>query len=323
MADSRNKQSADLRERVGTVLVARLAPEDRLWVGLSGGCDSVVLLHAMARLGYGRRLAAIHVHHGLSPNADAWAEACAEFCDSLGVPLTVRHVDVDTSGGHGLEAAARAARYGVFSELTGDCLMLAHHRGDQAETVLFNLLRGTGVQGAAGMPVERRLGHLRLLRPLLDVGRGEIEAYALANGLRWIDDESNADTVLSRNFLRHDVLPVIRLRFPAAETALAQAAANFGEATGLLDDLAELDWQQVAVGPLASLKALRALSQPRLKNLLRYRLRQLGWRVPVATRLDEFARQLQVAAPDRHPALSLPDGRMYAARGLLHWLPTA
>lgn len=323
MAVSRNKPSADLQERVGAFLGGRLTPGARLWIGLSGGCDSVVLLHAVARSGYAGQLSAIHVHHGLSPNADAWAAACADFCDSLGVPLTVRRVAVDPSAGHGLEAAARAARYAVFFDLAGDGLLLAHHRGDQAETLLFNLLRGTGVHGAAAMPAERYLGHLRLLRPLLGVARSEIEAYALASNLSWVDDESNTDTELARNFLRHDVLPAIGRRFPAAEGALAQAAANFGEAAGLLDELAELDWQHVAIGQQASLKELRTLPLPRLKNVLRHRLRLLGWRVPVAARLDEFARQLQTAAPDRHPELNLPDGRLYAARGLLHWLPAS
>lgn len=290
-------------------------------MGLSGGCDSVVLLHVLSRLGLGDRLAAIHVHHGLSPNADAWAAFCADYCTRLAIPLTIRHVAVAAPSGQGLEAAAREARYAAFAECPGDCLLLAQHRGDQAETVLFNLLRGTGVTGAAAMPAERRFGKLRLLRPLLDVSRTEIEAYATVNGLSWIDDESNADTSLTRNFLRHEALTALSQRFPAAEASLAQAAANFAEAAGLLDELAALDWQQVAQGDAARLPALRALSLPRLKNLLRHRLRCLGWRVPVATRLDEFARQLQSAGPDRHPELVLPDGKMRAARGLLHWLP--
>lgn len=321
MVATRNSLSADLPERVGVFLAARLSPDERLWVGLSGGCDSVVLLHVLSRLGLGDRLAVIHVHHGLSPNADVWAAFCADYCARLAIPLTTRHVTVAAASGLGLEAAAREARYAVFAECASDCLLLAQHRGDQAETVLFNLLRGTGVTGAAGMPAERRFGKLRLLRPLLDISRAEIEAYAAASGLTWIDDESNSDTSLTRNFLRHETLTAISQRFPAAESALAQAAANFSEAAGLLDDLARLDWQQVESGDAARLSALRELSLPRLKNLLRHRLRCLGWQVPVATRLDEFARQLQSAGPDRHPELVLPNGKMRAARGLLHWLP--
>ncbi|UCV23874.1 tRNA lysidine(34) synthetase TilS [Ferribacterium limneticum] len=319
MAATRNSLSADLRERVGVFLATRLQPDTHLWVGLSGGCDSVVLLHVLSRLGLGR-LSAIHVHHALSPNADAWAEFCAGYCKRLGVPLTIRHVAVDTSSGLGLEAAARAARYAAFAECTGGSLLLAQHRGDQAETVLLNLLRGTGVTGAAGMPVERQFGCLRLLRPLLDVSRAEIESYASAEGLAWITDESNADTSLTRNFLRHEVLAAISQRFPSAETSLAQAASHFAEAAGLLDDLAAHDWQLLSEGDAVHMRALRQLSLPRLKNLLRHRLRRLGWQVPVTSRLEEFARQLQSAAPDRHPELVLPDGKMRVARGLLHWL---
>jgi tRNA(Ile)-lysidine synthase len=235
--------------------------------------------------------------------------------------LTIRHVAVDLNTGLGLEAAARQARYAAFAESAADCLLLAQHRGDQAETVLFNLLRGTGVTGAAAMPVERKFGAQRLLRPLLDVSRQEIEAYAQVNGLSWVSDESNADIALTRNFLRHEALIALNQRFPAAEASLAQAAANFAEAAGLLDELAELDWALArADEATARLAVLRQMSVPRLKNLLRHRLRQLGWRVPVASRLDEFARQLQSAAPDRRPELVLPEGKMQSGRGLLRWL---
>ena len=321
MAASRNSLSADLPERVGIFLAARLMPGERLRVGLSGGCDSVVLLHVLSGLDLADRLSAIHVHHGLSPNADAWAAFCSSYCDRLGVTLLTRYVTVDMASGLGIEAAARKARYAAFAAGAGDCLVLAQHRGDQAETVLFNLLRGSGVTGAAAMPAERRCGQLRLMRPLLDVSRAEIESYAVERGLAWVDDESNADTALTRNYLRHEAMAAITQRFPAAESALAQAAANFAEASDLLDDLAALDWQQVEAGGAARLSGLRALSLPRLKNLLRYRLRCLEWQVPVATRLDEFARQLHTAGPDRHPELVLPNGKMRAARGLLHWLP--
>ena len=320
MAASRNKPSTDLPKRVGAFLAARLAPDGLLSVGLSGGCDSVVLLHALVALGLGKRLQAIHIHHGLSPNADAWAEFCADYCRRLGVSLVTRRVAVDTTAGLGLEAAARNARYAAFGELAGNTLLLAHHRGDQAETVLFNLLRGAGVTGAAGIPAERRFGQHRLLRPLLDVSRGEIEAYARHVGLAWIDDESNSDIAITRNFLRHQTLVALGQRFPAAESALALAASHFAEAGGLLDELAELDWQRVAEGSTARLGDLRQLSVPRVKNLLRHRLRLLGWQVPVASRLDEFVRQVVTAGPDRHPELVLPDGKMRVAQRRLHWL---
>jgi len=161
---------------------------------------------------------------------------------------------------------------------------------------------------------------LRILRPLLGVSRDEIEAYARAGQLEWIDDESNADTALTRNFLRHEVLTALAGRFPAAERNLAQAAGHFAEADALLRELAVIDWQAAADGEGLKLSRLREMSLPRLKNLLRHRLRQLCWQVPAAARLEEFARQLQSAGPDRHPALDLAEGSMIARRGVLCWV---
>ena len=172
------------------------------------------------------------------------------------------------------------------------------------------------------MPSERRFAGKRLLRPLLGVARAELEAYARERALPWVEDESNADARHARNFRRHKVLPVVATRFPAAAASLAQAASHFGEADQLLGELAEQDWQRVSDGDAAVLAELRKLSPARLKNLLRFRLNQLGWRTPAAARLDEFARQLQSAGPDRHPALDLPDGTLRAGRGRLRWLPS-
>lgn len=319
MAASRNSRLTDLRKRVGNVLASRITPGTPLSVGLSGGCDSVVLLHVLAESEWRHALQAVHVHHGLSPNADGWAAFCSDYCHSLGVPLIVRRVSVDGVSGLGIEAAARNARYAAFSEVARGWLLLAHHRGDQAETVLFNLLRGAGVNGAAGIPAERKAGNITLLRPLLDVSRDDIEAYACDAGLSWVTDESNADTALTRNYLRHDALVGLSRRFPAAESSLARAAANFTEAAELLDELAALDWLQVCDGATARMAGLRQLSVSRLKNLLRHRLRRLGWQVPVASRLDEFVRQLLAAAPDRHPELVLEEGVMRVENRRLHW----
>lgn len=320
MAASRNKPPTDLLKRVADFVATRLAPDEPLYVGLSGGCDSVVLLHLLSCLGFGERLRALHVHHGLSPNADTWADFCSAYCHQLNVHCLISHVEVNQTSGLGLEAAARAARYAAFSDLAPSSVFLAHHAGDQAETLLFNLLRGTGVSGMAAMPVERRQGNIRILRPLLGATRLDIESYAQHHNLAWVTDESNLDRHFSRNFIRHDVLTVISERFPAAERALSQAAAHCAEADALLTELAQADWLNVADGSVANLSRLRQLSPIRLKNLLRYRLRQQGWRTPEASRLEEFVRQLLVAAADRHPQLDLPEGRMRVAQGSLHWL---
>jgi tRNA(Ile)-lysidine synthase len=320
MAASRNSPPNNLADRVAALVASRIGDDERLCVGLSGGCDSVVLLHVLAGLGLGERIQVAHVHHGLSPHADRWAAFCADYCRDLGVPFALERVTVDRSSGLGLEAAARVARYEAFSRCAGNVLLLGHHQGDQAETLLFNLLRGAGVAGAAAIPRERRHQHLRILRPMLAVARQEIEAYARAHGLAWIDDESNSDTGLTRNFLRHAVLPLLASRFPAAEQRLAQAAGHFAEADALLGELACIDWQAVAEGDSLRLARLRELSLPRIKNLLRYHLRQLGWHAPATARLEEFSRQLQAAGADRHPALDLAEGSMVAGRGLLRWV---
>ena len=320
MAASRNKLSNELLNRVGDFAAARTATDEPLALGLSGGCDSLVLLHLLASLGLGQRLSAIHVHHGLSPNADAWADFCTDFCARLDISLDVQSVTVNLKSGQGIEAAARQARYAAFSNCAAPTILLAHHQGDQAETLLFNLLRGAGVAGAAGMADERRHGDIRILRPLLNVPRSALEAYAVANQLSWIEDESNTDTRFTRNFLRHDVLTVISQRFPAAEQNLAQAAGHFSEAAVLLDALAEEDWQMARDVETLNLRRLRPLGAARIKNLLRYRLRQMAWQTPVATRLDEFVRQLLSAAPDRHPELKLDKGLMRIAKGQLSWI---
>jgi tRNA(Ile)-lysidine synthase len=293
MAASRNKLSNELLNRVGDFVATRTAADELLALGLSGGCDSVVLLHLLASLGLGQCLSAIHVHHGLSPNADAWTNFCSELCARLGISLQVKTVTVDLKSGLGIEAAARQARYAAFSESGAQTILLAHHQGDQAETLLFNLL---------------------------NVPRSALESYALANQLGWIEDESNSDTGFTRNFLRHEVLTVIDQRFPAAEQNLAQAAKHFSEAASLLDVLAEADWQMVRDGDTLNLRSLRPLGAVRIKNLLRYRLRQMAWQTPVAARLDEFVRQLLSAAPDRHPELKLESGLMRIAKGRLFWI---
>ena len=321
MAASRNKSPSNPAAEVAGFLETRLGPADVVCVGLSGGCDSVALLHATAALGLGDRLCALHVNHGLSPRAGVWADFCAALCARLGVRLTIESVTVDRASGLGIEAAARNARYAVFSRCPANVLLLGHQRDDQAETLLFNLLRGSGIAGAAGIREERTHGGLRVLRPLLGLPRAAIEAYALEHGLEWIHDESNDDTALARGFLRREVFPLLMRRFPGGDANLARAAGHFAEAAGLLDELAALDWASAADGEALRLGKLRTLSPARQANLLRYRLRQLGWQAPAAVRLSEFCRQLQMAGADRHPELLLPEGRMHVSRGLLYWEP--
>jgi len=347
MASSRNNAPPDPVLRAVCQQLTQLfaGKPQRVLVGLSGGRDSVALLHALVvqRTQFDLDLQACHVHHGLSPHADGWADFCFELCAQFEVPLVLAHVQVPRSSSCGLEAAARALRYQVYAEQTAEWVALAHHCNDQAETLLFNLLRGTGVRGAAGIPPSRRLNaRQQILRPLLQVTRTQISAYLQHYGLAWIDDESNADTRYSRNFLREDILPRLEQRFPAAQSRLAAAAGHFAAANRLLDDLARLDLAVAVVDcslpdpdmdgrraegagdvddmhtpsrvPLA---LLRSLSTERALNLLRYVVQQQGGRIPSALRLQEALQQFLEAAPDRHPCVRLGE---FLLRRRRHWV---
>lgn len=238
-------------------------PDAPLCVGYSGGLDSSVLLHLLANTPGARPLRAVHVHHGLHPHADAWAERCARTCAALEVALTVVRVSV-VADGDGPEAAARAARHRAFADALApaEVLALAHHRDDQAETLLLRALRGSGSDGLAAMRRWRRFGAGRLWRPLLDHGRADLLAYARANGLDWIDDPSNADTAFDRNFLRQRVMPLLRERWPHADAALAQSAGLSAQARDLLE---EGDAQALAAAATADphcLSRRRLLAMP-------------------------------------------------------------
>lgn len=206
--------------------------------GFSGGLDSTVLLHLLAaNASLHDGLRAIHVHHGMHPEADHWADHCRSACAALGVGLQVVRVDVARDRGDGPEAAARAARHDACAAhlREGEVLALAHHRDDQAETFLLRALRASGPDGLAAMRAFRRYAGGWLWRPLLDTPRAALLAYAQANGLQWIEDSSNADPRFDRNFLRTAVLPMLQERWPHAAAAFARSAALCGEAVALLD----------------------------------------------------------------------------------------
>lgn len=261
MASSRKRRNADPPAAAARVLEAIDLRGRRVAVGLSGGVDSVTLLHLLHALApaHGFRLRAVHVNHGLNPHAGAWQKFCARLCRKLGVPLLQRKVRV-VKRGKGLEAAARAARYGVYAKLPDDVIALGHQLDDQAETVLLNLLRGAGARGASGMPRARRRAGKLYLRPLLEVPREAIVAYAARQGLAWIEDPSNADEQLTRNFVRRRLGPVIEQRFPRWRQSLARAARLFSHK--------DVKAQELLRNFLNS-KGLRAPSEARLIEMLR------------------------------------------------------
>src|SRR5512146_3262 len=240
MASSRKSNLAD-------TVAARLAPllpkRSHILIGLSGGMDSVVLLHLLHSLAprFDWRLSALHVHHGISPNAGDWADFCAGLCAQYDIPLQIEHVDIaPLRNEHGIEAAARKLRHAAFARHSCDFVALAHHADDQAETLLLQLLRGAGLRGVAAMPVLSKVegpvlkpsaahGHA-VLRPLLDVPRGRLLEYARLHALQWVEDESNADDRYPRNFLRHRLLPLLEQSFPAYRDTLTRSAMHFAEA---------------------------------------------------------------------------------------------
>ncbi len=314
----------DLVDQLAAEIHPLLAAQHSILVGLSGGMDSVVLLHILHQLAprFSWRLSALHVHHGISPHADAWANFCSQLCAHYQIPLQVEQVDIEPLREHGIEAAARKLRHAAFAKQPCDVVALAHHADDQVETLLLQLLRGAGVRGASAMPLlMRRANSPHVLRPLLHCSRREILAYANAQQLRWIEDESNADDSYPRNFLRHQVLPVLEERFPAYRNTLARSTAHFAEAGDLLNELA----QQDAVGTIhagtLSVAVLSALSPARAKNLLRYFLHSMGTSLPQAVQLDDMLQQLCSARDDANVCVSYGDWQVRRYQDRIHVLP--
>lgn len=301
-------------------------------VALSGGMDSVVLLHAVAELrtaGQTRwRLIAHHVHHGLSPHADAWLLHCEAICAALNVPITTDRVYVDRKSRMGIEAAAREARYESLDRVDARIVLLAHHARDQAETVLLQLLRGSGAPGLAAMPFSAR----RYERPLLSVRKAAITAYAASNSLTWIDDESNADVRFARNRLRTQVWPALIGAFPSAEVTLSRAASHQADAAVLLEDLAGIDAESCVVGGALQLTTLNALSRPRSANVLRYWLAKSSIDVPGAETLRAWLQQLSSDEPtqsiclrcaDRNTTIRVYRGAAWVVREVPRWYACA
>ncbi|MBB1485028.1 tRNA lysidine(34) synthetase TilS [Oceanospirillum sediminis] len=304
-----------MSETAENLLPALSLPEhNQLWLALSGGLDSVVLLDLAVnwcRVN-DQVLRVIHIHHGLSPNADQWARFCQVLCldytrnNDVSVEFECHRVTLDLAGN--IEEQARKARYAVFEQQLGknDLLLMAHHSDDQAETFLLRLLRGSGSQGLRGMPVLRSLGQGKLFRPLLSVQRKQLEQWAEKYRLNWVDDESNQSLAFDRNYLRHKVIPAIQARWPESHQQFMKATANLADEAGLLRDLAELDLQSVRQSSAWSREvlccdALRRLSEQRRINVLRHWLADQGmsalekkqWQIV----LDEILAARQDAEP--------------------------
>lgn len=311
---------------IGPLALPGALPGDanRVAIAYSGGLDSTVLLHLLAASPAFRRdgLRAIHIHHGLHALADEWAVHCQDICDALDMPLHIERVSVERTSGFGPEAAARNARHAAFETLLGDgeYLATAHHRDDQAETFLLRALRASGPDGLAAMAMLRRLGRGWLWRPLLRVPRAQLLAYAEAHSLRWIEDPSNADTELDRNFLRHRVIPLLRERWPQFDAAFARSAALSGEAGTLLstEDAAALASARDIDPHMISVAAIAAMPAARRARALRRWIDELGLPALPAAGVAHVERDLIDAAVDSEAVFAWSDAVVRRWRGVLH-----
>lgn len=324
MENSRKSNSSALHARVADVLVPVLPAGSSILLGLSGGVDSVALLHLLHQISpqHSWRLSALHVHHGISLKADTWAAFCTELCAQLGIPLRVERVDITPLRHLGIEAAARELRHAALAAQPVDYIALAHHQDDQAETMLLQLLRGAGVKGAAAMPlIKRRATAPPLLRPLLDVSHAALVDYARQHHLQWVEDESNTDDTYPRNFLRQRVMPLLAQRFPACSKTLARSARHFAEASDLLDQLAQLDAQGALHGDGLEVARLKVISDVRGKNLLRFFIARQGASFPDSARLQEMLRQLCHARSDAAVCISFGAWQLRCYQGMAYVVP--
>ena len=302
-------------------------------IALSGGLDSSALLHLAHAWAQeqGVSLHAFHVHHGLSENADAWLVHCEQLCASMGVPFEARHVTVEKNAKTGLEEAARKRRYAALGELCAAhgvrLLLTAHHQDDQAETVLLQLLRGSGTAGLSGMdgansaPELLANPDLVMARPLLHVSRKQLEAYVAKHGVAHIHDESNDDPRFARNALRHQVMPVLAQAFPGFQERFARSAQHAQSAQRLLTELATQDLAASLDGDCLDLSRLRTLSSDRCYNLLRHWFGTRNLRMPSTAWLVEMLAQLLEARADAQLLVTHPDCHVRRYRDRLYLTP--
>lgn len=296
----------------------------RLLIAYSGGLDSHALLYAVNKL---REidpefsLRAVHINHGLSVNAEQWSRHCVRTCEQLGVDCIVKKIEVKGALGGGPEELARNLRYAALFELLSEneCLLTAHTRDDQAETVLLQLVRGAGIKGLAAMPVTKRLVKGLLVRPLLQVSRQSLHHFAEQEQLTWIEDESNSSLKFDRNFIRHQIMPLICTRWPSAATVFSRVAGHCAESNELITELAVADAEKcITEANTLSIAALNPLSPARQRNLIRYWLHSKNLRMPSTRKLQQLQRDFLRAKVDASPCLQWSGAEIRCFRGHLY-----
>lgn len=282
-------------------------------VAYSGGVDSHVLLDLMAEVCLSTHLtvSALHIHHGLSKNADLWAQHCEKICAKLQVPLTVIWVDATMTEGRSPEEIAREARFTAFEKFLrpNECLLLAHHAEDQAETILLRLFRGAGPQGLGGMAERATLGEGEIFRPLLTVAKEDILKYARSRNLQWVEDESNQNTAFDRNFLRQEILPKLTHRWPRVVRSVSRSGALCLETATAIQELAKQDFMNVAgsVPESLSIVSLLKLDFQRRKAVIRFWLQLHACLPPSRDHMHRIDQEILQAKPDAKPKLKLGD----------------
>jgi tRNA(Ile)-lysidine synthase len=289
--------------------IVRLAKGKKLWLAYSGGVDSHVLLHLLATSN-ARELTdldVVYIDHGLQSESTKWAQHCATVCATLKVNFQCLTVDVTGIADLGLEAAARKARYDGIATLVGpeDVVLTAQHQHDQAETLLLQLLRGAGPKGLSAMATESQLNTVTLIRPLLAVAQADIIAYAKQHKLQWMEDPSNVETRWNRNYIRHDLWPLIEQRWPSAAKTLSRSAQHCAEASELMIELAQQDLPLLLTQKNSlSISSLLLLSPARQRNVLRYYIESQNYVLPSTTNLQRIIVEVCLAAADKTPLVT-------------------
>ncbi len=295
-----------------------------IWIAFSGGLDSTVLLHAAKNVATstGHSLAAIHVDHGLHADSVKWSQHCAQFCDELNIRFENIAVNTKPNMHLGVEGAARSARYHAFeTRLQADeVLLTAHHADDQLETVLLQLFRGSGSPGLAGCAAQRPLGEALLIRPLLNITRAEIAAYAQQFNLHWLQDPANESMQFDRNYLRHELMPRVHARWPGLHATVSRAAQWQSENAELLDDLAKADLENchIELSNALPCDCLARLSNARQRNVLRWWVRQNGFQVPNAQVMQRIIEDAVNSDHDREPCVSWQTCEIRKYRNVLY-----
>ena len=308
--------------------ITRLTSNFNFCIAYSGGMDSHTLLHAMLFLcqEYSWKIRAVHINHGLNSQAGEWENHCKSICNDLKIPFQSEQLSLIIHPGNSIEAVARKARYMVFQQSLrqNESLLTAHTQNDQVETFLLQLLRGAGVKGLSAMPAKKKFGNNYLLRPLLNITKDSLKKYAEKNNLRWVEDNTNLELRFNRNYLRHEVLPILCYRWPKVFSVISRSVAHCAEATLLLAQSAQSDLQKIKENDALMIAPLLKLQPESQRNVLRHWIHLHGLQCPQTKQLEQIRNNVLLASSGMNPLFSCDrieirrhNGRLYLLKNLL------